>query len=232
MRELISRAQDGDKKALEELIKENEKLIWSIVRRFNNRNVPLEDLFELGCMGFIKAIKRFDFNFETRLSTYAVPMIIGEIKRFIRDNGPIKVSRALKELATSARELRDRLTMEEGKEISLEELARRLNVDKEDIVVALDATSCVESIDKKIGDDDFTFGDKLASSKDEFEVVVNKATIEKLIDILDEREKKIIIYRYYKELTQTQIAKLMGTSQVQVSRIEKKALEKMREKLS
>ncbi len=207
-------------------------LIWSIVRRFSNRNYELEDLFQLGSIGFIKAVKGFDVNFETKLSTYAVPLIIGEIKRFLRDNGPIKVSRSLKELAFKIREFQEKNMREKGVELSLEELSKMLNVDKEDIILSLDATSYVDSIDRSIGEDDYTIADKIASDKDEYETVVNEITLNKAMNILDEKEKKIIFYRYFRDMTQKSIAKLFGTSQVQISRIEKRALKKMHDKMN
>lgn len=154
MNELIQRVQNGDKEALGLLVDENAGLIWSIVRRFNNRNYELEDLFQIGSIGFIKAAKNFDFSFQAQFSTYAVPMIIGEIKRFIRDNGPIKVSRFLKELSAKVRELIEKNEKEKGIELSIEEISKILEVNKEDVLLALDATSYIESIDKNIGDDD------------------------------------------------------------------------------
>lgn len=233
MNELILRAQSGEKEALAELVDENVGLIWSIVRRFGNRNYELEDLFQIGSIGFIKAVKRFDISFETKLSTYAVPMIIGEIKRFLRDNGPIKVSRSLKELAMKVREIQEKSEKECGKDLSMEEIGEALNVDKEDIVLALEATSYIESIDKSIGDDDgYTIGDKISSASDEYEKVVNVITLNKLMNVLDEKEKKVIFFRYYREMTQSQIADFLGTSQVQISRIEKRALQKMHDKIT
>lgn len=233
MNELIFRAQNGEKGAMDDLVNENVGLIWSIVRRFGNRNYELEDLFQIGSIGFIKAVKRFDVSFETKLSTYAVPMIIGEIKRFLRDNGPIKVSRSLKELAMKVRDLQDKYEKELGKEIPLEEIAKLLDVDKEDVILALEATSYIESIDKSIGDDDgYTVGDKISCNDDDYEKVINGIALNKIINTLDEKEKKVIILRYYRELTQSQIAVSMGTSQIQVSRIEKRALKKMHDKIT
>lgn len=232
MNELIVRAQNGEQEALAKLVNENVGLIWSIVRRFGNRNYELEDLFQIGSIGFIKAIKRFDVSFETKLSTYAVPMIIGEIKRFLRDNGPIKVSRSLKELSMKIRELQEKSEKELGQELTLEEISQVLGVDKEDVVLALEATSYIESIDKNIGDDDgYTIGDKIFSENDEYEKVINGIALDKIIEVLDEKEKKVIFYRYYREMTQVQIANILGTSQVQVSRIEKRALQKMHDKI-
>ena len=204
-------------------------LIWSIVRRFNNRNYELEDLYQIGCIGFIKAIKNFDFTLDNKLSTYATYMVIGEIKRFLRDNGPIKVSRSLKEIATKVKELQENSVREKGIELTIEEISNVLKIEKEDIVIALDASLLIESIDRKIGDEDGqTVGDKLADKRDDYEKVLNEITIEKALEKLDEQEKKIIIFRYYREKTQTQIADILGISQVQVSRIEKRALTKMR----
>ena len=231
MNELILRAKNGDKAALSQLVDENVGLIWSIVRRFNNRNYELEDLFQIGSIGFIKAVKGFDETFGTQFSTYAVPMIIGEIRRFLRDNGPIKVSRSLKELATKVRELIEKAEKDEGKELSLEEVSEILQVEKEDVVLALEATSHIESIDKKIGDDDFTVGDKIHDKKDDYEKVVNTLDIESALTVLDEQERKIIFFRYYREMTQSKIAELFSTSQVQISRIEKRALKKMHDKM-
>ena len=207
-------------------------LIWSIVRRFNNRNYELEDLYQLGSMGFIKAVQRFDASFETKLSTYAVPMIIGEIKRFLRDNGPIKVSRSLKELSIKVKEIQEISIREKGIELSIESISEILKIDKEDIILALDATSYIESIDRNIGEDDFTIGDKIANKKDEYEKIINEITLDKAMKSLDEKEKKIIFYRYYRDMTQIQIAEMIGVSQVQVSRIEKKALKKMHDKIA
>lgn len=208
-------------------------LIWSIVKRFGNRNYELEDLFQIGCIGFIKAVKRFDSNFETQLSTYAVPMIIGEIRRFLRDNGQIKVSRSLKEIAIKVRDIQEKSIREKGEELSFEEISNILEIEKEDIVLALDATSYIESLDRNIGDDgDYTVGDKIPDSENDYDKILNEVMIEKVMDILDEKERKIIIYRYYREMTQAQIAKILGTSQVQISRIEKRALKKMNDKLS
>lgn len=232
MNELILQAKSDDKKAMAELIESNAKLIWSIVRRFSNRNCELEDLYEIGCIGFIKAIKRFDLTYETQLSTYAVPMIIGEIKRFFRDNGPIKVSRQLKETATKVRELHEKTFRETGEDLTIEKLSETLSITKEEIVLALEATSYIDSIDRKItNDDDSTIADTLSDNSNDYEKIINNITIEQLINVLEENERKVILLRYYKEMTQTQIAKILNTSQVQVSRIEKRAIAKMRDKI-
>ncbi len=229
MNELIWQAQSGDKRAMSEIIDDNIGLVWNIVRRFNNRGYELEDLFQIGCIGFVKAVQRFNTDYETKLSTYAVPMIIGEIKRFIRDNGPVKVSRSLKELACKVRQLQDDEEKSGREELSIEELSNKLNVSKEDIVIALDSTSYVESLDRKIYDDDeTTIGERVVYEDNEYKDLLNKITVEKMLEILNEKEKRVILYRYFKEKTQTEISNILGISQVQVSRIEKKALEKMR----
>lgn len=205
-------------------------LIWSIVKRFSNRNYEIEDLFQLGCIGFIKAVKRFDINLDNKLSTYATYMIIGEIKRFLRDNGPIKVSRNLKEIASKVRELQEKNLKEKGCELTIEEVSLKLDISKEDIILALDATSSIESIDRNIGDDDYTIGDKIANEINEYDKIIDVLAIDGVLNLLDETEKKIILFRYYREMTQSQIAELLGTSQVQISRIEKRALKKMHDK--
>lgn len=216
----------GDSEAMNKIVSENVGLIWNVVRRFNNRGYELDDLFQIGSIGLVKAIKAFDVTFETKLSTYAVSMIIGEIKRFLRDDGMIKVSRHLKEIAGSIRELQRN---ELDKDFSINEISEKLGVEKNEIIMALDATNTVESLDRKINDDDGkSIGETIALKKDEYEKIVDKLTAYNMLEILEEREKRIIIYRYFREMTQSQIANIYGTSQVQISRIEKRALEKMR----
>lgn len=188
-------------------------------------------------MGFIKSIKRFDTNFNVRLSTYAVPYMIGEIKRFIRDDGPIKVSRSIKELSTKIRELQKEYIMKKGKEITIEEISKELKIDKEDIALALDATSHVESIESatytnnKDGNS-ISLIEKISTDKNEEEIITNKLTVKQLIDGLEKRDKEVIMLRFYKEKTQTQVAKILGITQVQVSRIERKILNNMKLQLS
>lgn len=227
MNELILRAQENDKEALNTLIKENVGLVWNVVRRFNNRGYELEDLFQIGCMGFVKAIKKFDVSFGTELSTYSVAMIIGEIKRFLRDDGLIKVSRSLKEIATKVREFQK---INIDKDYSIEEVSEMLKIDKSDIIMALDATSGVDSLDRNISDDvdSKTIGESLASKENEYEFLLDKLMINSMLENLTDKEREVIICRYYKDMTQGNVAKLYGTSQVQISRIEKKALSKMR----
>ena len=227
MTELILRAKNGDSEAMNEIVKENVGLVWNIVKRFSNRGYELDDLFQIGSIGFIKAVLRFDLNYETKLSTYAVAMIIGEIKRFLRDDGIIKVSRSLKELAISINDVRIK---NPDKDYTIEELSELLEVEKENIIMALDACSALESLDKTISDEQNsrTIGETIEYKYNEYDILLNKMEINALLEILDEKEKKVILYRYYKEMKQSDIANLLGTSQVQISRIEKRALEKMR----
>lgn len=227
MTDLILRAKEGDKKAMDEIINENVGLVWNVVKRFANRGYELEDLFQIGCIGFVKAIRKFDLSFETQLSTYAVSMIIGEIRRFLRDDGMIKVSRSLKETAGKIKEIK---LQERNENLTIEYIAERLELDKEDVLMALDATSLIESLDKPIGDetDGKTIGEGIKDKVNEYDKLLDKITVTSLLKDLNERERKVIVYRYYKDMTQGNVAKMLGTSQVQISRIEKKALLKMR----
>ena len=233
----IEKAQSGDKKALEELIEENNGLIWSIVKRFYGRGHEPEDLYQIGCLGFIKSIKRFNTDFEVKLSTYAVPYMIGEIKRYIRDDGPVKVSRSIKDLGIKIRELQKEKINKEGKEPKIQEIAKELNVDLDDVILAMEATNSVESIEgtKHINNKDgksISLLDTLSTENNEEESITNKLAIGQLIKDLKDREKEIILLRYYKEKTQAQVAKILGISQVQVSRLERKILENMRRKMT
>ena len=230
----IKRAQEGDRFELDRLIRQNNGLIWSIVKRFANRGYELEDLYQIGCIGFIKSIKRFDTSFDVKLSTYTVPYILGEIKKHIRDDGPVKVSRSIKELYIKIRELQKEYLIKKGKEITIEEMSKILKVSKEDINIAIESARPVESIENKVfadkGEKTISIADKISTQKDEQELITNKIVIKDLIKGLEDKDKEVILLRYYKEKTQSQIAKILGISQVQVSRIEKKVLEKMRNK--
>lgn len=231
----IIKAQQGDKDAMQYLIDSNKGLIWSIVKRFQDRGYELEDLYQIGIIGFIKSIKRFDINFEVRLSTYAVPYILGEIKRHIRDNGPIRISRSLKQLAIKAIEAKNEYYRKTGQEIKIEELANILETSKEEITLSLEAFQPIYSIDEQLGDeenDGISLLDKMSNQIDESNVLTNKLCIQQVINNLKDNEKQIIFLRYYKGKTQTEIAKIMGITQVQVSRIEKKVLENMKIKLA
>ena len=228
----ILKAQSGNKEIMTKLVTENSNLIWSIVTRFKDRGYEIEDLYQIGCIGFIKSIKRFDTNYEVKLSTYAVPYILGEIKRFIRDDGPVKVSRSIKELSYKIKLIQNEYITKKGRDIQIEELAKLLKVSKEDIVIAMDSNNTVESIDRRVNDsDDLTIMDKLKSNVDQEKDIVNKITIKTLIEGLDEKSKKIIMLRYYRGKTQSQVAELLGVTQVQVSTLEKKILSSMKHKL-
>jgi len=232
-REDIIAAQQGNEQAMEKILKDNNGLTWSIVKRFTNRGYETEDLYQIGCMGFIKAIKRFDTTFDVKISTYAVPYILGEIKRFIRDDGPIKVSRSIKELGIKIKELEKEYIQKEGKEISINTLAEKLKVSKEEIAVALDSSRTIESINDDTNDENKASKiETISTGEDEATKIVDKLSINELIQDLETREKEIIILRYYKEKTQTEVAKILGITQVQVSRIEKRILSTMRTKLT
>ncbi len=211
----IIEAQNGDKNVLNDLVKENSGLIYSIARRFINRGYDLEELYQVGAIGLIKAIKKFDFNYDVMLSTFAVTYIIGEIKRFIRDDGPVKISRQIKELSV-------RIRNEEKikPNIKIEELAEKLNVDKEEIILAMDSTSSPESLEEKIDEDGMSLMDRLSSNENIEEKIINNMALRECIKSLNDREKKIIFLRYYKCQTQKKVADIIGISQVQVSRIE------------
>jgi RNA polymerase sporulation-specific sigma factor len=231
--EEILRAQNNDKDAMTKIIKKNSGLIWSIVKRFLGRGYDKEELEQIAYIGFIKAIKGFDVSLDFKLSTYAVPYIIGEIKRFIRDDGAIKVSRSIKELSTKIGQVQREYLVKKGKEITIEELSKELNVEKEDIILALESQKSIESIDKNVYEDESGESkiSKISNQKDETNILIDKLCIEELINKLEIRDKKIILLRYYKGKTQTEVAKILGITQVQVSRLEKRILNEMREKI-
>lgn len=232
--ELIKLARQGDKKARDLLVTQNIGLVWSIVRRFSNRGHELDDLFQIGSIGLIKAIDKFDTSFDVKFSTYAVPMITGEIKRFLRDDGMIKVSRSLKETANKVRISREILSNKLGREPTIEEISEDIDIDTEEIVMALESNAEVESLYKTIyqGDGNAIYLiDKLEQSKDESEDMIDKFALKEIIESLEPKDQDIIRLRYFCDKTQTDIAKELGISQVQVSRLEKKILKTMREKL-
>lgn len=234
--ELIKKAKDGDKIAQATLVEKNIGLVWSIIKRFQNRGYESDDLFQIGCIGLIKAINKFDSNFNVRFSTYAVPMIIGEIKRFIRDDGIIKVSRSLKEIANKARITKEIMSKELGREPTINEISGRINISPEELVMSIEAGCAPESLFSTIGDGDnsqMLLIDKIDSEGNNNEMdLIDKIALRQVVDDLNPREKQIIILRYFKEKTQFQIAKLLGISQVQVSRIEKRILEDIRKKIN
>ena len=225
----ILEAQNGNKEVMGLLIENNSGLLWSIVKRFLGRGYDTEELYQIACIGFIKSIKRFDTSLNLRLSTYAVPYIMGEIKRFIRDDGPVKVSRSIKELSYKIKIVQSEFVNKKGREAKIEELSKVLKVGKDEILIAIDSSNSVESIDRNISDsDDLTIMDKLKSNIDEEKEIINRITVKDLINGLDEKSKKIIMLRYFRGRTQSQVANLMGVSQVQVSRMEKRILNSMK----
>ena len=230
----IIKAQEKSEEAMEKIVINNSGLVWSIVNRFLGRGYSKEELYQVGCIGLIKAIQRFDVKFEVRISTFAVPYIMGEIKRFIRDDRPIKISRSIKDLGSKIREIQRESLVKNGKDIKISEIAKILNTSVEDIAVALDASKPLESIDEELyeGDETESKISKISNNKDEMGELVNKITIRKLIKELNPREQEIIVLRFYKQKTQSEVAKTLGISQVQVSRIEKKILQEMRKKIA
>ena len=232
--ELIRRSQDGDKAARETLIEENLGLIHHVVKRFLGRGVEAEDLFQIGAVGLVKAVDRFDLSFGVRFSTYAVPMIAGEIKRFLRDDSMIKVSRSLKELAVKAARLREQLLMERGEEPGGDELARRLKVEPEELVQAMDSSIEVESLQKVIcqgSSEGVSLMERVEQGHDEQEELLRRMLLEELLSSLEPRERRLIVLRFFYDRTQTQVAMELGMSQVQVSRLEKKILSALKEKM-
>ena len=230
---LIKKAQAGDKKAYEIILEKNKGLIWNIVNKFNNRNTDKYDLFQLGSIGLIKCIKNFDLTYDVKFSTYAVPMIYGEIRRFLRDDGIIKVSRTLKEISTKANRERENYIKNYNIEPDIKTLAKIVNVSVEELVSALDSSKIVESIDNEDNtENNFSIKDKLPSNINESELIINKIDLNTTMNKLSIEDRKVIQLRYFQDKTQTQVAKIMGISQVQVSRMEKKILLKMKKLLA
>ncbi len=226
LKKRILQAQQGNKDVLNELVLENKGLIINVARKFENRGYEFDDLYQIGAIGFIKAVQKFDFSYNVMLSTFAVTYIIGEIKRFLRDNGPIKISRQIKEISKKIA-----LEQRNNPNITIEELAKIFNVDKEEIALALDSENCIRSLEDKSDDDEIPLIDKLSSKENNEEIIVNKLALKQCINNLEPREKKIILLRYYKCQTQKKVADIIGISQVQVSRIEKKVLENLSKEL-
>lgn len=229
--ELIIRAQQGDEEAKGQLVQENMGLVWSLVRRFVGRGYELEDLFQIGSIGLLKSIDKFDLSFNVKFSTYAVPMIVGEIKRFLRDDGMIKVSRSLKETAYKARMLKEELMKEFNREPTISEIAAGLEMTVEDVVEALESNAEVESLSAVIYQGDgkpVTLSDKIDESPAIQNNLVDKIVLSEMIDRLLPIEREIITLRYFEDRTQTEIAQALDISQVQVSRIEKRILKKMK----
>ncbi|HIT06194.1 MAG TPA: RNA polymerase sporulation sigma factor, SigF/SigG family [Candidatus Scybalocola faecipullorum] len=230
--ELLKKAKQGDKKSRDMLVEENIGLVWSIVRRFGSRGYEYDDLFQIGVIGLMKAIDYFNTDYNVKFSTYAVPMITGEIRRFLRDDGMVKVSRQIKDHAYKVHQAREKLFSKLGREANVQELADETGIALEDVIVAMETNTEVDSLHKVIyqGDsNDICLMDRLEDPNDESERVLNKMLVEKLLEDLKPSERDIIVLRYYCNQTQAQIAKRLGISQVQVSRIEKKILHAMRE---
>jgi RNA polymerase sporulation-specific sigma factor len=234
MRELIKKAQEGDRYARDRLVNCNLKLVFNLVKRFQNRGYELEDLFQIGCIGLIKAIDKFDLNYDVRFSTYAVPMIVGEIRRFLRDDNPVKISRSLKETAFKVQLAREKLISKIGREPTVGELAEEMGISREEVVAAMEAAQAPTSIYETLHQDD---GDPiylLDQLKDESVADtpwLDRLAVKELLQLLPERDRKILIWRFFEDRTQADIAARLGLSQVQISRLERQALKKIRDLL-
>ena len=226
--ELIARSQAGDSSATESLVQENAGLIWAVTKRFTGRGTELEDLYQLGCLGFLKAVEGFDLQYGTQFSTYAVPKIAGEIRRFLRDDGAVKVSRSLKEQSATIKATRNRLTAALRREPTIVEISRQTGLTPEEIALAETATAATESIQRENGEEGFSLENILTDTESE-ERMVERIALRQAVEALPEREKMVIQLRYFHSLTQQRVASVMKVSQVQVSRIEKKALGLLRE---
>ena len=229
--ECLRSAREGDREAAEKLVTANSGLIWSVARRFFGRGVDSDDLYQLGCVGFLKAIAGYDESYGTQFSTYAVPKISGEIRRFLRDDGAVKVSRGIKERAALIRSARQSLEQKLGREPALSELAAETGLTPEDIAVAETATGPAESLQREAGDDGFTL-EQIIGDDSETERVLERVSLREAIDQLPERERQVIALRYFHDMTQDAASHVLGVSQVQVSRLERRAIGRLRELLS
>ena len=228
--EWIRLAQAGDAAAKDNLLQENSGLIWSVVGRFRGRGEP-EDLYQIGAIGLLKCIEKFDFSYDVKFSTYAVPMILGEIKRFLRDDGPVKVSRGLKERSAAVRGAQSRLSARLGREPTLSELSAETGLEPEDIAAAETAAEPVLSLQSETGENGLTLEGMLTAGNEE-EGLIERLALRAALDTLPEREREVLLLRYYRGMTQVQTARIVGVSQVQVSRLERKALGRLREVMS
>ena len=232
--ELIGKAQNGDMEAKDKLVKHNMGLIKSVLRGFTNRGYEMDDLFQIGSIGLLKAIDKFDTSYDVKFSTYAVPMIAGEIKRFLRDDGLIKVSRSLKQTANRVKYTQDRLSKILGREPTIQEISDELDIDKEDIVMALESSYhpdyLYDVVHQNEGNPLFLI-DKISAEEDREKDIIEKIILKEMLSKLKERDRQVIVLRYFKDKTQVQVAELLGISQVQVSRIEKKIIEEMKRML-
>lgn len=231
MKELIRRSQEGDQEARDEIIQKNMRLVWSVVQRFLNRGYEPDDLFQIGCIGLLKSVDKFDLSYDVKFSTYAVPMIIGEIQRFIRDDGTVKVSRSLKETGNKIRKAKDELSKQYGRAPTVTEIADYLQISPEDVVLAQEAARSPASIHETVYENDgdpITLLDQIADQEESW---FDKIVLKKAIEELDERERLIVYLRYYKDQTQSEVASRLGISQVQVSRLEKKILQQIKQRM-
>ena len=226
--ELIAKSQAGDMQAKETLIAENSGLIWSVTKRFLGRGAEADDMYQLACLGFLKAVDGFDLNYGTQFSTYAVPKIAGEIRRYLRDDGALKVSRGIKERAVAIKSARNQLTLTLSREPTLSEISEKTGYSIEDIAVAESATATIESIHQVSGEEGFSLENILTDTQSE-DTFLEQMALHQAIDKLTEREATVVKMRYFHGLTQQRVSVVLNVSQVQVSRIEKKALEKLRE---
>ncbi|MMZ57751.1 RNA polymerase sigma-F factor [compost metagenome] len=232
VKELLAKSQAGDTTARDTLVNSNIRLVWSVVQRFLNRGYEADDLFQIGCIGLLKAIDKFDLSFDVKFSTYAVPMIIGEIQRFLRDDGTVKVSRSLKEIAHKVRRVKDELSKELGRLPTVKEVAEALGITPEEVIYAQEANRAPSSIHETVFENDgdpITLMDQIADKDDD--KWFDKIALKEAIGKLSEREQLIVYLRYYKDQTQSEVAERLGISQVQVSRLEKKILKLMKEQI-
>lgn len=231
---LISKAQSGDQDAMDRIIENNLPLVTSLCKKFLNRGYEYEDIYQIGCMGLVKAVNNFDPKYDVKFSTYAVPMILGEIKRFLRDDGIIKVSRTVKEISKKLHFIKEELVLKLNREPTIDEISKYSGIDKEDILIAMESTNNMHYLYDTIHQEDgvpVLLIDKLSEKPDENVDLLDKIALKEALSSLDENSRKIIMLRYFKDKTQIQVAKMLGISQVQVSRLEKKVLKLMREKL-
>ena len=228
---LIECAHQGDKKAREAAVEENMGLVMHVVKRYQGKTTDMEDLIQIGCIGLLKAVDYFDLNMDVRFSSYAVPMILGEIRRYLRDDGMLKVSRSLKNIAYQTSKTREMLTIQLGREPSIEEISDATGVEREEIIMAMEASAELESLQKSVYQSDgneICLEDKVEDRRDAVSELMNHVLLEDMLKVLDPEEKSLIYMRYYEEMTQSQIAAKMQKTQVQISRMEKKILKKMR----
>lgn len=231
VKDYIYKSQQGDQEARDYLVEKNVRLVWSVVQRFINRGYDPDDLFQIGCIGLLKSIDKFDLSYDVRFSTYAVPMIIGEIQRFIRDDGTVKVSRSLKEIGNKVRKKKDELTKKFGRSPTINELATELELSPEEVVHAQEASKLPHSIHETVYENDgdpITLLDQIADQDTKW---FDKIALQETIRNLEERERLIVYLRYYKDQTQSEVANRLGISQVQVSRLEKKILQYIKDQI-